>query len=96
MGSASCASARKVSRWCWTNDAVVNFRHDRTHPVLLTHGGRTEPLPLPSATAYERQAVHFIEQVAGLEPGPPRATMADAVAVTRVLEWEAGMLQDRT
>lgn len=74
------------------DDAVVNFRHDRADPVLLTHGGRTEPLPLPSATAYERQAVHFIEQVAGLDREPPRATMADAVAVTRLLEWEAGVL----
>lgn len=78
------------------DDAVVTFRHDRDPLVLLTRGGRTEPVELPSATAYELQGRHFIEQVLGTTGEPPRATMADAVAVTRLLEWEAGVLQDRT
>lgn len=72
--------------------AVVDFRHDRAHPVLLTRDGQTEPVDLPAATAYELQARHFVEQVLGATTEPPRATMADAVAVTRVLEVEAGLL----
>lgn len=72
-------------------EAVVEFRHDREHPVLLTRGGRTAPVELPAATAYELQALHFLEQIQG-SGEPSRATMADAVNVTRLLEWEAGML----
>lgn len=74
------------------DEAVVDFQHDRADPVLLTRAGRTEPVPLPDGTAYEQQAAHFVEQVLGASSEPPRATMADAVAVTRLLEREAGMV----
>jgi hypothetical protein len=40
-------------------------------------------------TAYQLQARHFVEQCLGVGAEPLRATMADAVAVTRLLEIEA-------
>lgn len=66
--------------------AVVDFQHDRDPPVLLTHAGGVEAVPLPAETAYALQARHFLELVLGTAAEPPRATMADAVAVTRLLE----------
>jgi len=73
-------------------EAVADFDHAREHPVLLTRGGTTSPVELPRETAYELQARHFVEQCLGTGAEPPRATMADAVAVTRLLEQEAGQV----
>ena len=70
-------------------DAVAEFAHDGEPPLRLTRGGRAEPVELPAGTAYEHQARHFVEQCLGTATEPLRATLADAVAVTRVLEEEA-------
>lgn len=69
--------------------AVADFHHSRDEPLLLTQGNETRPIALPSGTAYEIQARHFVEQCLGIAAEPLRATMADAVAVTRLLEREA-------
>ncbi|MDZ4673449.1 MAG: Gfo/Idh/MocA family oxidoreductase [Gemmatimonadota bacterium] len=74
-------------------DAVADFHHSRESPVLLTRDGATTPVALPAGTAYEAQARHFIEQCLGLGSEPLRATMADAVAATRLLEREAEMVE---
>jgi len=73
-------------------EGVAEFDHAREHPVLLTREGVTTPVVLPGATAYELQARHFVEQCLGVSTEPLRATMADAVAVTRLLETEAGQV----
>jgi predicted dehydrogenase len=74
---------------------VADFYHSRNDPVLLTQGGETRAIALPSGTAYEIQARHFVEQCLGIATEPLRATMADAVAVTRLLEREATLV-DKT
>ena len=72
-------------------DAVAEFRHDARAPLLLTTGGRTRPVPLSRESAYDAQARHFLTAV---RTGRTelRATLADAAAVTRVLEREAAQL----
>lgn len=72
---------------------VADFHHSRQEPLLLTQGDLTRAVALPSATAYEIQARHFVEQCLGTGTEPLRATMVDAVAVTRLLEREAGMVE---
>jgi predicted dehydrogenase len=74
------------------DEAVADFQHDRSPSLHLTRAGGVDPVELPAETAYVLQARHFIEQVLGTSAEPPRATMADAVNVTRLLEWEAGVL----
>lgn len=69
--------------------AVAEFDHAREHPVLVTRDGATAPAEIPLETAYQLQARHFVEQCLGVGAEPLRATMADAVAVTRLLEIEA-------
>lgn len=73
---------------------VATFTHDGTPPLLLTRGNRVEPVPIPTETAYELQARHFVELCLGTATEPPRATLADAVAVTRLLEEEARALAE--
>lgn len=72
--------------------AVAEFDHARVHPVWLTRDGETIPVALPHETAYQIQARHFVEQCLGTGSEPLRATMADAVAVTRLLETESRMV----
>lgn len=72
---------------------VADFHHARSEPVLLTLGNETTPVALPPGTAYDIQARHFVEQCLGTATEPLRATVADAVAVTRLLEIEAGQLK---
>lgn len=74
-------------------DAVADFHHFRESPVLLTQNGNTVTVTLPPGTAYEIQARHFVEQCLGTATAPLRATMADAVAVTRLLEREAELVE---
>lgn len=72
--------------------AVAEFDHAREHPVWLTRDGETIPVSLPHETAYQLQARHFVEQCLDIGSEPLRATMADAVAVTRLLETEAAQV----
>ncbi len=72
--------------------AVAEFDHAREDPVLVTRDGATAAAEIPAETAYQLQARHFVEQCLGIGSEPLRATMADAVAVTRLLEIEAGQV----
>jgi hypothetical protein len=51
---------------------------------------------IPTETAYQLQARHFVEQCLGIGGEPLRATMADAAAVTRLLEIEANHVRRKT
>lgn len=74
------------------DQGVADFHHARESPLLLVQGGVTTPVALPPGTAYELQARHFVEQCLGIGTEPLRASMADAVAVTRLLEREAELV----
>lgn len=69
--------------------ATADWDLSRTPTLLLCRDGRAEQIDLPRETAYERQARHMIEAVRdGWTADRLRATMAEAVEVTRMLEME--------
>lgn len=73
------------------DDAVADFAHDRESPLLLTRGGETRPVPLPSTTGYEAEVLHLLEAVRDGRRDL-RVTIEDAVMVARLLEAEAKSL----
>ena len=73
------------------DDAVADFVHDRENPLLLTRGGETRPIPLPKATGYEAEVLHFLEAVRDGRRDL-RVTMDDALMVARLLDAEAQSL----
>ncbi|MGD9689305.1 MAG: Gfo/Idh/MocA family oxidoreductase [Phycisphaerales bacterium] len=75
--------------------ATADFDLGRTPTLLLHREGRSDPVDLPALSAFDAEVRHFIEQCAGPTPGaePPRATIDDAVATTRLLEAEQRSLQ---
>ncbi len=73
------------------DDAVADFVHDRESPLLLTRGGETRPVPLPSTTGYEAEVQHLLEAVRDGRRDL-RVTMDDALMVAGLLEAEAESL----
>jgi predicted dehydrogenase len=71
--------------------ATIDFVHDREPSVILTRGGSSEPVHFPAGSAYELQAAHFVEAVAG--HAALAVTLADAARVIRCLEREASALR---
>ncbi len=66
--------------------AVADWDLMRPQQLLLVRDGRAENVPLPTDSAYDREAAHFVECIAS--GATPRATIADAAAVTSLLEAE--------
>ncbi|CAG0971896.1 Myo-inositol 2-dehydrogenase [Phycisphaerales bacterium] len=89
-------------RFCAEFDtATVEFDLANSPTVAVTSGGSTSHPLLPHASAYEAEMQSFLNCVAAWKAGstnPPPATLADALAVTRLLlaerksltsgEWE--------
>lgn len=71
--------------------AVAEFRHDARPPLLLTFGGETRPIPLATESAYDLQVRHILSAVRNGRT-ELRASLRDAVLVTRCLEEEACQL----
>jgi predicted dehydrogenase len=70
---------------------TLDFRHDRDPALIITDAGKSYPVPLPSPTAYEAQALHFLQLIHGREA--PVVTLRDAERVVRQLEAERDALQ---
>jgi predicted dehydrogenase len=66
--------------------AVADWDLMRPDQLLLVRDGKAEPTPLPAESAYDREVAHFVQAIA--TGGPTRATLADAAAVTALLEAE--------
>jgi len=62
-------------------------------PLLLCRDGNATPIEIGPGTGYDGEIRHLVSILAGLESGPPRATMADALAVTLLLEAERRSLE---
>ena len=73
-------------------DATVDFELGRADLVRLTRRGRTEAVPVPTETAYELQARHFLDLILG-RVSEPVATLADAARVTELLLAERQSLE---
>jgi predicted dehydrogenase len=66
--------------------AVADWDLMRDPQLILVRDGKAEGVGLPNGSAYEEEVCHFVSVVAS--GGEPRATMRDAVMVTRLLEAE--------
>lgn len=71
--------------------AVADWDHSRPQPLLLVRDGKAEPIPLSAESAYDREVAHFVNAIA--TNSPTRATLADAAAVTHLLETEKRSLE---
>lgn len=81
---------------------IVNFERatadwdlSRAPTLLLHREGRSDAIELPPLSAYDGEVRHFIEHCAGIDPNPPRMTMADAVRTTALLEAEKRSMELR-
>jgi predicted dehydrogenase len=70
------------------DEAIVTFDAGRNPTVTLIRRGSEEPVLLPPDSAYDLQVRDFLEAIAEDRPAV-RAGIADAVAVTRILEAES-------
>lgn len=76
-------------------DAVAEFRHDARPPLQLTFDGATRAIPLGTESAYDLQVRHILSAVRNGRT-ELRASLRDAVLVTRCLEEEARQLAGAT
>ena len=65
-------------------EATAVYASDRDPPLVLHRDGTAQPLPLELGTGYDGEIRHFLDACAG--SAPPEVTLADALAVTRILE----------
>jgi predicted dehydrogenase len=72
-------------------EAEVRFDSTGAGPLAVLQGGRREEILLPAGSAYDAEVRHFVELVLGRSSGPV-ATLEEALAVTGILEAEAGCL----
>ena len=72
-------------------EAEVRFDSTEPAPLAVLRGGRREDILLPAGSAYDAEVRHFVELVLGRTAGPV-ATLEEALAVTGILETEAGCL----
>jgi predicted dehydrogenase len=72
------------------DQATADYALGREHALVLYRGGRSEPVPLARHTGYDGEVRHFLECVR--VGAAPRATLADAAAVARLLERERAAL----
>jgi predicted dehydrogenase len=78
------------------DEAVADFDLARPDPLHLTHQGRTEPVPVGTANAYEAQVAHAVRCVSAWNRGvrdTPRPSLEQAEAVTRLLKAERASLE---
>ena len=68
--------------------ATADFDLSRDPQLLITHEGQTSPVSLDALTGYDHQVRHLVEAIT-TGRRDLRVTLADAVAVTRLLEDEA-------
>lgn len=74
--------------------ATVDFDLSRTPTVMLHREGRSEPVELPSGTAYDGQIRHLLDAILGARTAADLvAGMDEAVEVTRLLEAEQRSLE---
>jgi len=73
-------------------EATADFDLLRDPPLLLTRGGRSEPVPLPPLTGYDNEVRHLLEVLTGRRPDLI-ARMQEAVAVARLLDAERRSLE---
>lgn len=71
--------------------ATVEFDSTRAEPLRLSHGGRTETVSIPAGFGYQPQIEAFVAWITRGQP--PRVSLADALAVTRLLECERQSLE---
>jgi len=71
--------------------AVADWDLSRPQQLLLVRDGKAEHVPLPAESAYDREVAHFVEVIS--RGGSPRATLADALTVTKLLEAERRSLE---
>jgi predicted dehydrogenase len=77
-------------------EATAEFDLERKPPLVLTRGGRREPVPLPPGTGYDGEVRHLLEVAASGGRRSLALTIQDAVATTRLLEAELRSLETRT
>jgi predicted dehydrogenase len=80
------------------DEAVAEFelaRDPRNARLRLMRHGRREAVPLPRASPYDAEVCDFVEAIAAGH-NTVRATVADAIAVTRILEAEQQSLGSGT
>lgn len=71
--------------------ATLDFDSARKDPLLLSRAGRSEPIALPPISGYDAEVRHMLQCI---EHGTPlRATVADALAHTRLIEAERASLE---
>lgn len=75
--------------------ATVEYDSTREQPLLLGRDGRVEPVDLPPGSGYDAEIRHMLALIAG-EEQTPRVTLADAAAVTRLLDAERESLHQRS
>lgn len=73
--------------------ATADFDLLRTHPLVLSRDGKSEPIELPSGTGYDGEIRHILNVILGKESAL-RATVGDAVAVAKLLLRERSGLSD--
>jgi len=71
--------------------ATAEYVLGREPPLVLYEGGEAHAVPLAATTGYDGEIRHALDVVAGA--AAPYVTLADALAVTRVLEAEARSLR---
>ena len=74
--------------------AAADFDLTRDPQLLLTHGGKTEPVKLEPSDAYQSEIEHLLDAVTHGKTDT-RATIAEAEAVARLLEAEQESLTTR-
>jgi predicted dehydrogenase len=70
---------------------TAEFDLSRTPSLVLHTAAGTQPVPLESGTGYDGEVRHVLNVIA--EKEKPRATLDDALAVTRILEAERTSLE---
>lgn len=74
--------------------ATADFDLTRTPTVLLHRDGRSEPVELPHATAYDGQVRHLLDAILGARANSDLvATIDEAVDVAELLEAEVQSLE---
>lgn len=72
-------------------EATADFDLTRAEPLLLFRGGAREVVEIPAGDGYDGEIRHLLERV-GTGEGELTATIADALAHTRLLEAERASL----
>jgi predicted dehydrogenase len=70
---------------------TAEFALGRAAPLTLSRGGAAEPVPLEQHTGYDGEVRHALAVLAGREE--PRATLEEAVGLTRMLAAEKKSLE---